>query len=237
MHLLAIETATDACSAVLADDDVEVAAWRDITHQDLCRRLAHEIGDMLEGAGSGFAALGLVAVGLGPGSFTSLRVGLATAKGIALVRGLPVVGVSSLAAMAWQACRVGRSGLLCPVLDARRGEMYAAVHRVVGDRVEEVQAPFVAGAAGLARKLSALPEPVLLFGRLEDVPAREVADITAGAVRLWPEGPGAPDAAAVAQLGRRRYDREGADDLAGLRPIYVRKSYAEEKLNLDLGLR
>jgi len=236
MLTLAIETATDRSSVVLTQDGDELAWWREVTHQDLCRRLAGEVGRVLSGAGKEFRDLDLVCVGLGPGSFTSLRVGLATAKGICLAWNLPLVGVSSLAAMAWQR-RAWITGLSCPVLDARRGEVYGGVFRAGKAWVKRVQDEFVADVAGLSGRVSQLREPVTVFGQTDLIPLAEIAAALAGRAQVLSEQPILPDAAAIARLGEIRFGARGADDLASLRPIYVRKSYAEEKYDLDPGLR
>jgi tRNA threonylcarbamoyladenosine biosynthesis protein TsaB len=229
MLILALETATEHSSAALARDDEPLAGWEADTSQDLCRLLAAEVQGLLREAGATFEALDLIAVGLGPGSFTSLRIGLATAKGIALAHDVPLVGVASLAAMAWQ--MKGRlSGLLCPVLDARRGELYAAVYRSAPDAPQVVLPEFVADAAGIAHALEPLGEPVTVFGQLGPEQAGELAAAVHSGVVL-------PTAVAVSQLGWRRFLASGAHDLAALRPIYVRVSYAEERFDIDLGLR
>jgi len=236
MLTLAIETATDHSRVVLTQDGEELAWWREVTHQDLCRRLAGEVGRVLSGARREFRDLDLVCVGLGPGSFTSLRVGLATAKGICLAWNLPLVGVSSLAAMAWQR-RAWITGLACPVLDARRGEVYGGAFRAGEGWVERVQGEFVANAAGLAERVGGLREPVTVFGQTDLIPLAEIEAALSGRAQVLSEQPILPDAAAVARLGEIRFRERGADDLASLRPLYVRKSYAEEKYDLDLGLR
>ena len=236
MPVLALETATTRASVVLAKDDGELAAWRDTTHQDLCRRLAGEVQAMLADADMSFADPSLVAVGLGPGSFTSLRVGLATAKAIAFSRQVPLVGVSSLAAMAWPV-RDRISGLLCPVLDARRGDLYAACYRPLPDGLAPVAAEFVANPRELIDKLTAIGEPVTVFGQWGEVPVGDLTGADLGSVTIGSEEEVLPDALAVAQLARRHYAERGADDIGPLHPIYVRKSYAEEKFDLDLGLR
>jgi len=236
MLVLAIETATEQASLVLADKDREIAGWRDVTHQDLCRRLAAETSQVLTRAGRRFADVKLIAVGLGPGSFTSVRVGLATAKGFAFALGRPLVGVSSLAAMAWQV-RGSISGLVCPVTDARRDEVYTALYRLKGKAIVSLWEASVARPAQLAQRLSSVEEPVTLVGQVDRLSLDEVvgrlgerAQIRSGEVVL-------PDALAVAQLGRRRYAEQGGDEIGPLRPIYVRVSYAEESAHLDLGLR
>jgi tRNA threonylcarbamoyladenosine biosynthesis protein TsaB len=251
MLVLALETAVARASVVLADDDRELSAWRADTQRDLCSRLASEIGAVISRAGRTFDDLDLVAVGLGPGSFTALRVGLATAKALALARDLPLVGIPSLAAMAWHV-RDRLPGLVCPMLDARRGEVYAALYRVAPEhvaqdrvapervapeRVERVEPEFAAGPAGLAERLSSAEEPVTLFGQLDRLPAADIARALPARASLWRNETILPDALAVAQLARRRFAAAGPDAPASLRPIYVRLSYAEERFDIDLGLR
>jgi tRNA threonylcarbamoyladenosine biosynthesis protein TsaB len=245
---LAIETATDHSSVVLVQnasgsagvspalDGDELSSWRETTHQDLCRRLAGEVGRVLAGGHKQFSDLDLVCVGLGPGSFTSLRVGLATAKGICLARDLPLVGVSSLAALAWQ-MRDWVTGLACPLLDAKRGEVYGGIFRAGADWVEQFHPEFVADAAGLAVRIGALDEPVTVFGQTDLIPLAEIETALAGRATVLRDRPLLPDAAALARLGEIKLREHGPDDLASLSPIYVRKSYAEEKGDLDLGLR
>ncbi len=231
MRILALETATNHASAALTAEDESRAFWRSDTAHDLCRFFAVEIQAMFAKAGVGFADLNLVAVGLGPGSFTSLRIGLATAKGISLAHDLPLVGVSSLAAMAWQMKEL-LPGFLCPVTDARRGDLYVAVYRAHANGLEVVKPEFVAKPVRITEMLSQLGELVTVFGELSP----EQADEIRAAASVHPE-PVFPEAPAVARLGRRRFLASGADDLATLRPIYVRMSYAEEHFNIDLGLR
>jgi len=258
MLVLGIETATDHSSVALVEAANEVAAWREVTRQDLCRRLAAEAAHLLaRAAQQGSAAplpsaaqfrnLDLIAVGLGPGSFTSLRVGLATAKAFAFALDKPLVGVSSLEAMCWQE-RDRLPGLACPVLDARRGELYAAVYRTSAESLQLAAPEFVATPEALAEKLAQLGEPVALFGQTDCLTDEQAEAFTEKRVTVWREqvSRGAqlrcppvvlPDALAVAELGRTRFQARGPDDIAPLRPIYVRMSYAEEAASIDLGLR
>jgi len=247
MLVLAIETATQRAAAALVRDGEQLAEWHDETSEDLCRVLAAEVGEVIARGGITFSQLDLVAVGLGPGSFTSLRIGLATAKGIALAHGLPLVGVSSLAAMAWQ-MQEAVKGLMCSALDARRGDLYAALHRTGPTGLAQVKAEFVAKPDELAaalgggirepreRRLHQACAPVTVFGQLPPAAIAQLEQFGAENVTVL-RAPVLPDAVAVADLGRLRLRSAGPDDLAALRPIYVRKSYAEEASHLDLGLR
>jgi hypothetical protein len=96
---------------------------------------------------------------------------------------------------------------------------------------------FVADASGLAARVAAVPEPVIVLGQMDAVPVEEIAHALAGKAALMRDEVIVPEASAVAFLGRARFGEAGGDDADVLHPIYVRKSYAEEKFDIDLGLR
>jgi tRNA threonylcarbamoyladenosine biosynthesis protein TsaB len=113
-------------------------------------------------AAGGWDAVGLIAVGLGPGSFVGIRIGIATARGLAASTGLPVAGVCTLDALGrgiGEAAGLERCRLA--VLDARRGEAFAALYSPAGERLWE---PFVAPPSELADRAAGLPEPPLAAG-------------------------------------------------------------------------
>jgi tRNA threonylcarbamoyladenosine biosynthesis protein TsaB len=133
------------------------------------------------GAAGGWDEIGLIAVGLGPGSFTGVRIGIATARGLAASTGLPAVGVCTLDALGRGAGEAGsRAGLA--VLDARRGEAFAALYSPSGERLWD---PFVAAPEELANRVASLPEAPLAAGsgavRFRDELASRGADIPADA--------------------------------------------------------
>ncbi|MEO8810414.1 MAG: tRNA (adenosine(37)-N6)-threonylcarbamoyltransferase complex dimerization subunit type 1 TsaB [Rhodanobacter sp.] len=127
MNLLAIETATEACSVALIHGDQliarsEIAPRR---HTELVLPMAD---DLLAEAGIGRLALDAIAVGRGPGSFTGVRLAVSLAQGMALALDLPVITISSLAALALEAPEEEDTAILA-VIDARMGEIYAASYR------------------------------------------------------------------------------------------------------------
>jgi tRNA threonylcarbamoyladenosine biosynthesis protein TsaB len=127
MNLLAIETATEACSVALIHGDSliarsEIAPRR---HTELVLPMAD---DLLAEAGIGRHALDAIAVGRGPGAFTGVRLGVSLAQGMALALDLPVITISSLAALALEAPEEPDTAILA-VIDARMGEIYAACYR------------------------------------------------------------------------------------------------------------
>lgn len=114
------------------------------------------------GAAGGWEAIGRIAVGLGPGSFVGIRIGIATARGLAASTGLPVTGVCTLDALGLAlAGRIEGEGRGLAVLDARRGEIFAALYAGTGERRWE---PLVLSPEALAERIAGLPEPVLAAG-------------------------------------------------------------------------
>jgi len=165
-------------------------------------------------ASGGWAGIGLIAVGRGPGSFVGIRIGLATARGLAASTGVPVAGVCTLDALG-QAMTGG--GLA--VLDARRGEVFAALYSPQGERLWE---PLVSSPLALGERLSGLPAPPLAAGsgavRFRDELASrdvEVADDDDPIHRV-----AARHVCALAGA-----DAAGAD--AALEPIYLRPPDAQ----------
>jgi tRNA threonylcarbamoyladenosine biosynthesis protein TsaB len=126
-------------------------------------RLLPLIAELLSEAGWPRSSVSRIGVAVGPGSFTGLRVGIACAQGLSLGLDVPLVGVSSLAAMA-RAVPDAIAGLRCPVLDARRNEVFAAAYQA-GPRAVEALAP-IAVAVGVAPELLVrqLPAPLVWIG-------------------------------------------------------------------------
>ena len=225
--ILAIETSTDLATIALAHGDVRE---RECPHRlDLVRRLMPEIVNLVAEAGYGLDDIEGVAVGLGPGGFTSVRIGLATAKALAHALGVPLAGVSSLAAAAYRMSAYAQPDeLLCPVLEAHRGELYAAVFAAVGVAVERRSDFLVASPESLVATLAKLRAPVIFGGE-----GKALAEAKQGLAML-PEhrlldADTSPRASAVVALAPPARRAAPADWL-GLQPIYVRPSAAEERL-------
>jgi len=236
MRILGIETSGNIGGFAVVEDErllAEVAS--DITGRHVERSDAM-IEHVLDCAGTAISDLAAVAVSLGPGSFTGLRVGLALAKGLCFGRGLPLVGVPTLDAMA--GALVGAAGLVVPVRDARRGEIYFALYGAAGGALSRLSdyralAPEAladellaqagqgeAGAAGRAAQLVLVGDALARYG--ETLRSRLGARMVAAPEVLWPPRP-----AIVAALGGRLLAEGKTADLDEIEPIYVRASEAE----------
>lgn len=183
----------------------------------------------------------LIAVSIGPGSFTGLRVGLATAQGLALGLGAPLAGVGTLGALAAAAIAdggpIGADDLLCACLDARRGEVYAALYRFsqswpgVERRSEEAAyapAELIACLRSAIGATRGVGEIVFVGDGAERYRAEIVAALSATANRVSFRAT-SPSAAIVAQLGWERFRDHGPDAPAAMVPRYARASEAEIK--------
>jgi tRNA threonylcarbamoyladenosine biosynthesis protein TsaB len=222
MRVLGIESSARQGGAAIVDGDrlvCESLLNIEVTHSE---RLLPAIDRLLADARLSLEALEGIAVSVGPGSFTGLRIGLSTAKGLAYATGLPVVGVSTLEAMAW-ALPAARWPV-CPVLDARKQEVYAAIFRHAETglcRLTEDMALSPEALCGIIR------EPTLLLG--DGLAAYEPLFRERLGDRLWipPLASRGARPACVAELGRQRLLRGERDAAAGLVPRYLRPSEAE----------
>lgn len=143
--ILQIETATTVCSVALANGG-QVIAFKEIDQRNVhAEVITVFIDEILKSAGIKYHQLDAVAVSSGPGSYTGLRIGVSTAKGLCYALDKPLISVETLEAMAegMIATSVGSDVLLCPMIDARRMEVYTALFDAAGNRVQPTTAEII----------------------------------------------------------------------------------------------
>ncbi len=222
MKLLAIDTATDSCSVAIIEDDTlrsELTAMPGQTHS---KHLMPFIASVLDAAALKLTALDGFAVSLGPGSFTGVRIGISTVKGLAFSLGKPVVGISSLAALAWQ-CNES-SGLICPMIDARKKQVYCGRYRFNNS---ELQPEGAEKALDPQEALNGIDEPCLFVGTGARIYQEKIRTVLGKLAHFPLEGRHTLRASSVAFLSRRRFTLGQYGDVASLAPNYIRKSDAE----------
>lgn len=218
MRILTIETATPVEDVAVVEDGVTLSRATGRAGPSYPDDLALSVERVLREAGLVPARLDAIAVSIGPGRFSGLRVGLATAKGLSVATGTRIVPVPTLEALALSAGP--RDGVVCAMLDARRGEVYGAVFRV-GTTVERLSEDEAAAPERMAARAVELAEGggVLFVGT--GVPAYEdVVRRAAGPGAVGRGVPAAPVPEAIAALAEERADRPV--DVEALEPAYVR---------------
>lgn len=201
MIVLSLDTCLSSCSVAVVDGERVLASARDVMARGHQERLAPMAREVMADAGLAFDRLDRIAVTVGPGSFTGLRVGLAFAKGLALALDLPTVGIGTLEALAAEA-----TGLVFPAIDARRGQLYLQAF----DDGRALMAPAAVTADAAAARLA------------ERSQGRPFTLVGSGAALL---AAAAPSAAVVAAEGAdaRQVARLAAIRAPGpLKPLYLR---------------
>jgi tRNA threonylcarbamoyladenosine biosynthesis protein TsaB len=139
MAILCIETGGDNCSVALSQGK-EIVALKEYPEREHAKYLSVFIDELMKSTGLEYAELDAVAVGKGPGSYTGLRIGVATAKGICYGVSKPLIAVDSLLALAATGKRTDSEAIYCPMIDARRMEVYTALFDASLQRLSETKA-------------------------------------------------------------------------------------------------
>jgi tRNA threonylcarbamoyladenosine biosynthesis protein TsaB len=223
MRILALETATLAGSAALIERGRVIGlSLLDIslTHSE---RLMAVVDRLLHDCGWEIGRVDGLAVSIGPGSFTGLRVGVATAKGLSLALGIPVAAVPTLDALAFNLPFADTP--VCPVLDARKGEVYLSLYRSRGARMERQWEYLALSPRAAAERLR---PPVIVLG--DGVPAcLPFLEPLGAGLRVAPASHTAPSAAVVGLLGHAMLVSGDTVPAESLEPLYLRPSEAELK--------
>ena len=222
MLILAFESTAKAASCALLRDGRLVSQYSQCSGLTHSRTLLPMGEDMLKNAELTLKDVDLIAVAHGPGSFTGVRIGVSMVKGLAWAADKPCVGVSTLEAMAWHGLAAG--GLVCPVMDARRSQVYNALFRIEDGRPRRLTEDRPIALDELAGELRAYDERVFLVGDGAELSLRALT------------GEGIPCALAPENLRMQSawgVAMAAADKKPGtadeLLPVYLRLSQAERE--------
>ena len=220
--ILCIETGTDICSVDIAKDGELLSLRESDEGRDHARKVGVFVDELLRETGIAPDELDAVAVGKGPGSYTGLRIGVSFAKGLCYGLQKPLIAVGSLDALTEVAREDYEAGilsvsdwdraLLCPMVDARRMEVYAQVFDAEGRPQNEVTAEVI--DAGSFREFREQGRPFVIFGS----GARKCAEVLAGAEFVEV----APSARGLARLAQQALDEGRTEDIAYFEPFYLK---------------
>lgn len=221
MLVLGIETSTPHASVAIGSEQGVIASALVARGASYNEFLLPAIRFCFEQSGLGYRNIGGVAVSLGPGLFTGMRVGVATAKALAQALSVPIVGMASLDLVAYEVRYTPKT--ICAVLDARRNQVFHAFYRSSPGGIQRMSDYRVETPERLAIGLQSRPEEVLLVGN----GALLYGDIFEDAgpiVEIGSMGHAFPSAQALVELTLPRMFRQDFDSLYDLKPLYLRRS-------------
>jgi len=224
MRILSVDTATKSCSVAIIDQESLLAEVTFITEQTHAKHLMEMINAATALSGVAVSDLDGYAVTQGPGSFTGMRIGISVVKGLSVASDKPIVGVSTLDVLAFQS--TFSSCLICPVLDARRGEVYFSRYRMEEDiLVKEIDEQVLPPGEAV----DGINEECLFIGNGAELYREMIAGKLGELACFAPAFQNTIRASSVGYLSMARFEENDTDDKATFAPKYIRKSDAELK--------
>lgn len=227
MKLLALDSSGLVASVAVVEDDHLVAEYtinHKKTHSQTLVPMLDEIKNMTE---LDLSTIDAIAVAAGPGSFTGLRIGSATAKGLGLALDKPIVAVPTVEAIAYNL--YGHEHIICPIMDARRNQVYTGLYTFKNGEFTHILDQCALDIAEIVDKINELGDSVLFLGDGVDVYKDKIADIIKMPYSFAPASCNRQRAACVATLGERMYAEGKIENARDHAPDYLRLSQAERE--------
>jgi tRNA threonylcarbamoyladenosine biosynthesis protein TsaB len=222
--LLAVDTATQSCGLAIVVDGI-VQTELILSHRGThTKQILAAIDAVLSLGESSLEQIDAFAVTRGPGSFTGLRIGISTIKGLSLATGKPLIGVSSLEVLAHQAG--GNAARVCSMIDARRNEIYWRVYRREGDSLISQSDEQVGSVDLMARQIDGA---CVFVGNAVLQYAGQLPQLVKQEIQTVPDADNIIRPAVLAHLAWRRFLQSDVDAVEAFAPVYLRKSDAELK--------
>lgn len=227
MRILAIDSSGLVATVAILEDDQTIAEYTvnyKKTHSQTLLPMLDEIVKMTE---FDLSTVDAIAVAGGPGSFTGLRIGAATAKGLGLALNKPLIHIPTVDGLAYNL--YGTAGLICPIMDARRSQVYTGLYRFANDEFQVVEQQMAISLQELVQKLNQYEEKVTFLGDGVPVYKEELEEELQVEYSFAPAHMNRQSAAAVGALGMKYYEKGRIETATEHRPDYLRLSQAERE--------
>ena len=233
MKILGIESSGLTASIAVMDNDIIIAEYTTNFKKTHSETLLPMIAELMERIGMDVNDMDYIGISEGPGSFTGLRIGAATAKGLGLATGKELVSVPTVQALAYNL--FGTKGLICPIMDAKRDQVYTGVFEYEGGKLKTVLDTDAIALTELIDKLNELGREVVFLG--DGVPVyKDIIDNSFKGTHYYaPANMSRQSAAAVCVLAADMIKEGKTVDAAMMRPEYLRLSQAERERNERMG--
>lgn len=230
MKILAIDSSSLVASVAVVEDDIMLAEYTvnfKKTHSQTLLPMIKAITDMIE---LDLNTIDAIAVSAGPGSFTGLRIGSATAKGLGLALNKPLIPVPTTAGMAYNFYGVDEETVICPIMDARRQQVYTGLYSFKGEKFITIWTQEATDISNLLNRLNELGKKVVFIGDGVPVFKDIITENSNVPVTFAPAHMNRQRAGALGVLAARLYEQGVAETAAEHKPDYLRKSQAEREL-------
>ncbi len=227
MKTLAIDTSTMmATCAVLEDNKLlgEYSINQEMTHSE---NLVPMIKEMLDNLNLKISDIDIYGVAIGPGSFTGLRIGMATIKSFAHVFDKPIIGISTLEGLAFN---LTFSGVIVPMIDARRNRVYTGIYRWEKGRLKNILKPCIMEMEELLKLLNENYDSIMINGNGIHLHRSRILERLGSKVEIAPVGVCECRASSIAELSFLKRDEKNKDNYYNLTPDYLRESQAQREL-------
>lgn len=232
MKILSLDTTAEVCTAAICEDKKLIAEMTVNTGNTHSQTLLPVVEQLLKISETSFDDIDCYACSTGPGSFTGVRIGVATIKGIAYGKNKPCVSVSTLEALAYNL--IGFDGIICPVMNARRNQVYNALFECKNSVLTRLCDDKALSIDELDEELSGINKPIYLVGDGYDITLCGLKKTNTESI---PERLRVQSAYSVACCALEKYHIGQTLSDAEIAPIYLRPSQAERERNEKLGLK
>lgn len=227
MKILGIDSSGLVVSVAVTQDGVLLGEYTTNfkkTHSQTLLPMLDELKNMID---LDLDSMDAIAVAGGPGSFTGLRIGSATAKGLGFALDKPIISVSTLEALAYNLW--GTQKRICPLMDARRNQTYTAIYRFEEDEMTEVVSPCAIDIEEILEKINTQEEPIIFLGDGIPVFKDRIKEICKVQYSFAPAHQNRQNAAALCARAEEYYNKGSWETAAQHRPEYLRLSQAERE--------
>ncbi len=225
--ILAIDSSSLVASVALVDENTVIAEYTINLKKTHSQTLLPMIDEIFKMTGIDKKSLSAIAVAQGPGSFTGLRIGAATAKGLALALDIPIVGVSTIEMMAYNFNHCNK--LICPIMDARRNQVYTGIYECAEDALKQVEKDAALSIEELIDKIRSIGKEVIFIG--DGIPVfQELIDKELEVKHCYAKQHlNRQQSSALAVLGLKKLAEGKAVVSDNFAPVYMRMSQAERE--------
>lgn len=227
MRILAVDTSTNVASAAILEDQTIIGEYNCNRGKTHSQRLMPMVQHLMETTGLTVNDIDAFSASIGPGSFTGLRIGVTTIKAMAFAAEKPVISVHTLDALAYNLPFA--ENLICPMIDARNNQVFTAIYRFIGDKLERLTDYVGIPVTELADILRKMEGDTVFLGDACNMHRDYFVSELGNRVKIAPPGTALAKASSVAILAGKAYSEGKLESCYDMVPFYLRKSQAERE--------